>query len=123
MEVELSEPYEWSRRGELPPVPGVYVISKAGVGIIYIGMTNASEGLRSRVTLFHRAATTGRAKHSGGRTFHRFYGIETTDLTVQVHRAPRIAAPIIAAYIEFVERSLIWDFAQRHGHLPVCNAK
>ena len=107
----------------VPPDPGVYMISKAGV-TIYIGKTWGVDGLRGRLADFHRSAASGQKGHAGGVTFYGKFGvIDPAYIAVCVHvpvivrRDPEVLFP----YIQYVERRLIWEHVEKHGRLPACN--
>jgi hypothetical protein len=122
----LSEWLPWSRRDSVPDDPGVYLISKAETkNIIYIGKTWGGEGLRKRLRHFGRAACGGVKGHSGGLTYNRKFGKEVTDLLIAVHisKVVRTEPEILNAYILFAERSLIWQYVELNGRLPICNTE
>lgn len=125
-ELYLSEWLEWSRRSELPQVPGIYIIGRGALPqIVYIGRTWGGGGLRDRVRAFNRSATTGQKGHAGGVTFNRVIGAVTDDLFVRVH-APVAINPIekiLRPYIDYAERRFIWEYVAQHGDLPPCNSE
>lgn len=84
----------WDQRGEAPKSPGIYVISKATPeNLIYVGLTQQTDGLRGRLRQFHRSATTGMHNHAGGVTYHRLFGAEVSDLIFTIRRVEDIIAP------------------------------
>lgn len=125
MNILISAPSAWTQRTALPNEPGVYLITK-GDEIIYIGKTWGGEGLRGRISDFHRSATTGMKGHAGGVTFFGKFGpIDPATISVAVHVpvVVRRDAEILNPYIQYVERRLIWEHVERHGRLPVCNSE
>lgn len=115
----------WDRRGEAPPAAGVYAISKdRPENLIYVGLTRQTKGLRGRLRQFHRSATTGRHGHAGGVTYYQLFGPNTSGLLFATHLAevPSASPKIMAAYVHYAERTLIWQHIARHGELPVCNS-
>ena len=125
MEINLSEPFRWEDRAKLPQVAGVYVISKDSEGdVIYIGLTGGKGGLRNRIRAFNRATQDGVSAHAGGRTYHRIFGDDVTDLSVRVHDVEDFPydASLAGPYIAYVERRLIWEHVERTGALPRCNS-
>ena len=123
--VDLSVFLPWDRRGEYPDRPGLYAIARElPDNLIYVGLTMQSEGLRGRLRQFHRSATTGRLGHAGGVTYHKQFGPEVASLLVAVH-LPYAINPdpkVMAPYIKFGERLLIWKHVARHGAMPACNS-
>lgn len=84
----------WNQRGEAPKSPGIYVISKATPeNLIYVGLTQQTDGLRGRLRQFHRSATTGMHNHAGGVTYHRLFGAEVSDLIFTIRRVEDVIAP------------------------------
>jgi hypothetical protein len=86
--------------------------------IVYIGQTC---NLEKRLRKFGRAASTGKGKHSGGHTYNKEYGGIRDDLYVATFPVGSMDDRIRSAFIQYVERKLIWKYAQRWGALPVCN--
>lgn len=126
MQFHLSEWLPWNKRDQLPDVPGVYLIAKATPeNVIYIGKTWGGEGLRRRLRNFHRSACSGNKGHSGGVTYSEIFGSNTADLLIATHLSQVIRPDpaIFNAYILFVERTLIWEYVELHGRIPVCNAE
>ena len=129
----------WRNRGEihLANGPGVYVLAQFEEApptivdpidsqVIYIGET-CSQTLLSRWYQFKRSAFARSRGHSGGCNFSvRFMNDEKGDapewLFVSSY-APKIEEPRCSAYIRYLERKLMWDFVDKHGRLPICNAK
>ena len=122
--IHFTECLPWDRRDALPPEPGIYCIRKSG-DIVYYGKTWGEGGLRERIRDFNRSATTGRKGHAGGVTFHELFGNDVADLAVEVHvpRAVNRDPDVLYAYIQYVERRLIWEHVERHGLMPVCNSE
>ena len=119
MEITLTDPLEWSSRGELPGCPGVYVISKDSAGgVIYIGLTAARSGLRGRIRNFHRSATSGVKGHAGGMTFNKAFRGDVGGLSVRVHAVEQFDYDwaLVGAYVAYIERRLIWE---RESHRSV----
>ena len=117
-------PMAWDHRGEAPKLPGIYAISK-GIpeNLIYIGLTQQTDGLRGRLGQFHRSATSGANNHAGGVTYYRLFGPEVSDLIFAVHLAeiPTISPRDLSDYLRTAERSAIWQHIARHGRPPACN--
>lgn len=125
MEIKLTNRVEWENLADVPDVSGVYVISKDSVGdVIYIGLTDGRGGLRKRLRTFNRAAHDGISKHAGGRTYHRTFGPDVSDLSVRVHPVTNFEyeRELVKAWVAYVERRLIWEHIERVGALPVCNS-
>lgn len=78
-----------------------------------------------RLRTFHRSATTGNKGHAGGVTYHGMFGPDVDDLSIQVHVKDRgdWTADVHHAYIAYVERLLIWDYAAKQNCLPKCNSE
>ena len=125
MKIQLSEPIAWGDRASLPRTAGVYLIYRGEPEPIYIGETGGKGGLYNRLKEFHRCATTGEGKHSGGRAFHKLFHGTTKGLTLRYQEAPSelIDRKIIKAYVTYVERRLIWEHVERVGTLPKCNSE
>lgn len=125
-DLHLSEWTPWSERHKQPDCAGVYVIGKGDVyGVIYIGRTWGSGGLRERLRAFNRSAVTGQKGHAGGLTYSQRFGPDVEDLSVRVH-VPITINPdqkILRPYIEYAERRLIWEYVSQHGDLPACNSE
>ena len=134
-QIEFSTWFAWSQRNDLPGcrLPGVYalghfrrapkgVADPLGRRVEYIGQSCGQGGVIGRLKLFERAAQTGRANHSGGRTYHRTYGGISDGLCVAAFTVPEFASVEVRnAFIQHVERELIWKFSIAHGQLPTCN--
>jgi hypothetical protein len=123
MGIILSESIPWAQRASVTTDAGVYVITKAGDGV-YIGKSWGGDGLRGRLTAFHRSATTGERGHAGGVTFHNSFGAICADeISVAVHVPFTIRrdAEILYPYLLYVERRLIWEHVERYGRMPACN--
>lgn len=93
--------------------------------ILYIGRTWGPGGVKRRLRTFHRSATTGGDGHAGGVTFHNTYGPAVEHLSIQLHVREQGEQPtqVYRAYIAYVERLLIWEFAEQHNRLPKCNSE
>ncbi len=114
----------WDRRSEAPKSPGIYAISKGTPeNLIYVGLTQQTDGLRGRLRQFHRSATTGLHNHAGGVTYNRLFGSEVSDLIFTVHLAeiPTTSPRDLSDYLRTAERSAIWRHIARHGRPPACN--
>ena len=125
MEINLSDPIEWIDRGNLPPCPGVYVISKESPGgVIYIGLTASKGGLRARLRQFNRSAITGIKGHAGGLTYHRVFAGDVGDLSVRVHSVEQFDYDwmLVRAYVAYIERRLLIarDSAGTAYHYFIC---
>jgi hypothetical protein len=111
---------------EVPEAKGVYSIAKGAPGkVIYIGRTWGNDGLRGRLRAFLRSAKTGLKSHAGGVTHHEKFGPSIDDLHFAVHvsRVVRDEPEILHAYLQFVERRLIWEYVEQWGRLPDCNTE
>ena len=125
MKLHITPSIPWAERAALPNEPGVYIIAKAGE-VIYVGKTWGSDGLRGRISDFHRSATTGFKGHAGGVTFFGKFGpIDPEDISVSVHSPViiRRESDILYPYIQYVERRIIWEHVEQHGRLPACNSE
>ncbi len=128
----------WSERLGIPGIehPGVYLmahfdvkppttVDPTSVAIVYIGETCRS--LRVRWRTFHRAIAEGKPGHSGGLSYHAAFCQEhngSFNDRLYVAAVPiTLSEPHASAYIRHLERSLIWDFVQKHGRYPQCNSK
>jgi len=126
LDILLTQPIEWSQRNTLPALGGVYVLSAGNSGdILYIGCTWASGGVKTRLREFHRSATTGKKSHTGGISFYNKGGVAIDDLSIRVHVREQGDQPtqVYRAYIAYVERLLIWEYAEQHNRLPKCNSE
>lgn len=125
MNIHLTQWTPWAERASLSADAGVYVIAKAGE-VVYVGKSWGAGGLRGRLADFHRSATTGQKGHAGGVTFFEKYGaINADEISVAVHVpiAVRREPEILYPYVQYVERRLIWEHVERHGHMPACNSE
>ena len=133
--IEFSDWFAWQERDQIPEchLPGLYALAhfkKPPTGsadplnsdVVYIGQSCGQGGVKGRLNLFDRSATSGRKGHSGGRTYRDANGSVRPDLNVSVAVVPTYAsARVRNAFILFVERKLIWEFSIAHGHPPPCN--
>jgi len=117
--------------------PGLYLLRRFDVEprirlgpvdaeLLYIGIT-CDRTLEKRWYEFDRSAYKRKTGHSGGLTFNSLYcGNETAETHpwLYVSCLPIFfEEPKLSAYIQFVERWLIWEHVQRHGKMPECNCK
>ena len=135
----FAKPPKWCRwddRDDLSDLEqlGVYVIAvsanrptrrnPAAKDVVYIGEAHGDKSsLKQRMRYFDRAARGKKCSHSGGRSFHKNYGVRklgkawvmtfpTTNLFPDKKRA------VLA---KLLERELIWEYYRRYGCLPKCN--
>jgi hypothetical protein len=127
MNIHFAEWIAASALEEVPEAKGVYSIAKGGPSrVIYMGRTWGSDGLRGRLRAFLRSARTGLKSHAGGVTYHERFGPSVEDLHFAVHVSSVIMDDIPEiryAYLQYVERRLIWEHVERWGHLPECNTE
>jgi hypothetical protein len=127
LNIHLTDWVALAEHETLPDKAGVYTIADAEPGgVIYIGRTWGNDGLRGRLRAFMRSARSGQSGHAGGVTYHKKFGSNLGGLRASVHvplvikeRPPQI----LYAYLQHVERRLIWEFVERWGSLPVCNSE
>jgi hypothetical protein len=126
---------KWTERGALDDIdcPGVYLIAHfdrvpnqinlQSRRIVYIGETTGEAGLLSRLNRFNSASITGRARHSGGRSYHEFFGNEHRDeIYVSIYPVQNIQrSDVRTSYIKYIERKLIWEYCKRWHRNPECN--
>jgi len=87
--------------------------------IVYIGET--CRELDRRWRYFEQAARDGKARHSGGRTFHSICERPVSQLLVSAW-TPAVPDVILRnAYIRYVERKLILEWVKKHDERPLCN--
>ena len=124
-------PWEACKKNPKLQSPGIYLIRVSGdpaekaphltPDTIYIGET-CSQTVAARLSQFESSALRNVRAHSGGTTFANskiegeFYFS---------YFCPAITAePMLAAYIRYVERALIFGYTERFSNqLPKCNSK
>ena len=123
----------WGSRREIPDAsaPGVYLLGRFAIvprrvdplnaNIVYIGET-VGQSLIERWRQFDRSAFQEKDGHSGGWTYGDLISKKPHNLFVAAMPVV-LDEPERSAFIRFAERSLIWDFVQRHGAFPKCNRK
>lgn len=123
----------WDQRDTIDgsQLPGVYLLAKfkgpppavdaEDPAIVYVGET-CGQTLLKRWYDFNRSAFQEKPGHSGGWTYRELIGVSPRGLHVA---AVGVDMPEVKrdAYIRAVERTLIWQFVQRHGAMPKCNRK
>lgn len=94
--------------------------------LIYIGVS-CDRTLTKRWDEFNRSAYERKFGHSGGSTFNKlFCGNEVRQPHLWLHVASlpvKLEEPRRSAYIQLVERWLIWEHVRRYGKMPDCNRK
>jgi hypothetical protein len=127
----------WSERHSIENIhmPGVYMLAKfvnkippgnadpLCKEIIYIGETCSS--LKTRWYQFQRSAFYQKNGHSGGWSYSYKYQDQGNNLYVSALPIPMTAEneKFRALYIRYVERKLIWEYAQKYGEQPKLNKK
>ena len=135
----FSQWVPWSQRYSLTDCdhPGLYLLRRFDADpttmpgpmdaeLVYIGIT-CDQTLTKRWYQFNRSAYERKNGHSGGWTFNSLYcgnGTAETHPWLYVSCLPvHLEEPELSAYIQFVERWLIWEHVQRYGKMPACNTK
>jgi len=134
-EIKFSHWTRWAKRTSLKGIcsPGVYILAHFDVAsagraspqaeqIVYIGET-CNNSLRGRWRQFNRSAFEGKSGHSGGRTYRQVFGGQGDNLYVTAFPVEGLDEEIRSLFIRYVERKLIWEFAQKWGTAPKCNRK
>ena len=134
-EIIFSHWTQWADRTSLNGIyyPGVYLLAHfyaAPAGranpqakeIIYIGET-CNNSLTGRWRQFHRSAFEGKYGHSGGTTYRQVFSGQGDNLYVAAFPVKELDEEIRSFFIRYVERKLIWEFAQKWGAAPKCNRK
>lgn len=125
----------WRDRGQLlgGDRPGVYLlahfdarpptsVNPCDAEVIYIGET-CQQSLQERLRAFDRSARTGASGHSGGRTYHKSFGVPTNSLYVAVAAAPWDDSVLLPLEIRHLERRLMVEYARVWKRPPACNRK
>jgi hypothetical protein len=68
-------------------------------------------------------SVNGRPGHSGGFSFREHLSEHYSLLHVAPLPVPHLPAPMRSIFIATAERTLLWEWARRHGMLPICNRK
>jgi len=134
-EIKFSHWTRWAKRTSLKGIrsPGVYILAHFDVAsagraspqaeqIVYIGET-CNNSLRGRWQQFNRSAFEGKFGHSGGRTYRQVFGGQGDNLYITAFPVEGLDEEIRSLFIRYVERKLIWEFAQKWGTAPKCNRK
>jgi hypothetical protein len=130
---EFSPWIPWHDRAafEHRKLPGVYVIAyfesvpggpadPLSEQVVYIGET-CDRTLHVRWRQFHNSAFLKKRGHSGGMTHAKLRKIPPGGLFVAA--LPFAASANRSLHVRYVERKLIWEFAQKWGSGPCCNRK
>jgi hypothetical protein len=134
--VEFSNWFRWNERRKIENSDkhGVYLLGKFAAtvplgradpldaAVIYFGET-CSQSLRERWNQFDRSAFQGKSGHSGGKSYAKVYGDNGSDLYVAALPVTIENEDLRRAFIRFVERKVILDFAVKWKKLPECNRK
>jgi hypothetical protein len=125
----------WSERTSMEGIhnPGVYLLvhfDSAPSGkakplakkIIYIGET-CNNSLKGRWNQFNRSAFQGKDGHSGGITYRQVFGDKGSKLYIAALPVDKMDGMLRSLFIRYIERKLIWEFAQKWGTAPKCNKK
>ena len=136
--IKFSPWYRWEQRHDFLEMGrrGVYIIAHSKSAprlavpwlspkVIYIGETHGGMmNLRKRLGKFHRAAQKGKGNHAGGRSYHREkFDPEFPNIYFSVIPCALQDQKLSTAWIYYVERKLIWEYASKHRELPICNSK
>ena len=132
---QFSRWFRWKEREEYENIecPGVYLLAHFAAGtpvelnpqvreVVYIGQT-WKQGLRKRLRKFEKSAVTGRHAHAGGRNYHIDFGSMREELCVAMWGALDLNPKTGPAFIRYIERKLIWEYAREWGETPCCNRK
>lgn len=90
--------------------------------IVYVGET-CGQGLRKRLKQFAKSARDGRFAHAGGRNYFAIFKGIRKDLFVATFSPPDLPSKVEPAFIRYVERKLIWEYARKWEAMPLCNRK
>ena len=133
--ITFSSWIQWKDRNSVKDAsrPGVYLLANLETAppgsaealderVIYIGET-CSNSLIGRWKDFYRSATTGKFGHSGGLTYYRVFKGDASKLFVAAFPVDGLDGEMRSSFIRYVERKLIWEYAQEWGKLPICNRK
>lgn len=133
--VKFSPWTRWNDRGGLTGMKcaGVYalacfdgevpqVVDLLDERIVYIGET-CDNDLTGRLRQFNRSAFQGKDGHSGGWSFSSRCPNAGEKLYVSVYSVDSLKEPLRSAFIRYTERRLLWEYAKRSGHRPICNSK
>lgn len=113
--------------------PGVYLLAhfdSAPSGkakpleekIIYIGET--CNNLEDRWNQFDCSACQGKRGHSGGITYWKMFEKgKCCELYIAALPVDKMDGVLRSLFIRYIERKLIWEFAQKWGKAPECNKK
>jgi hypothetical protein len=135
----FSQWVPWSERYSLKDCdhPGLYLLRRFDIEttthpgpmdaeLLYIGVT-CDRTLKKRWYEFNRSAYERKNGHSGGWTFNSLYcgnQIVESHPWLYVSCLPvYLEEPKLSAYIQFIERWLIWEHVQRYAKMPACNIK
>ena len=134
------EPWvHWSDRNTVTDAnrPGLYILRRFDSApptnvdpleaeLLYVGIT-CDRTLKIRWRDFNRAAFKDKFGHSGGKTFRAKFCVDAASEVrpwLYVAGLPvRLSEPHSSAYIQFVERWILWEHVQRFGNYPICNSK
>lgn len=126
----------WAARTDLDKIdlPGVYILARFTTPprgnadphtkeVVYIGET--CQTLEKRWRQFHRAAFEEKNGHSGGKNYRRTFGGNGDNLFVAAFRVNKLDLndKLRPLFIRYVERKLIWEYAQKWCDAPECNKK
>ena len=126
----------WADRTAIDNIdaPGIYILAqfkKPPIGnadpqvqdIIYIGET-CDRTLEKRWDNFHHAAFQEKnGIHSGGETYRKKLNDTGDNLYVAAFPVNELSYQLRPLFIRYVERKLIWEYAQKWGVAPKCNKK
>ena len=133
--IKYSKWTPWADRHTIKEsnMPGVYLLARykrcpsgkantTSKRIVYIGET-CQNSLLGRWRAFNRSALLNIRGHSGGRTYRRLFGKDIKDLCVCAVTVQGLNRSLQPLYIRYLERKLIWEYAQKRGKEPICNSK
>ena len=142
-DVVFSKWTRWTARADLDRIdlPGVYILAHFATPppgnadpqareVIYIGETCART-LKVRWDNFHKAAFDGGNNHSGGKKYRKDFGDNGGDLFVAAFPVDKLNDELCdelnnklrPLFIRYVERKLIWEYAEKYLAAPKYNTK
>ena len=134
--IKLSPWKPWNQRDSIrnsDEYPGVYLLARFPDGpprkvnmlsedIVYVGET-VDQTLCARWYQFNRSAFQNKFGHSGGKTYRSIIGGSSRSLFVSAFPVTYDSEIFNKAFIRYVERLLLYNFARQHGDFPKCNRK
>ncbi len=143
-DIVFSKWTRWTARtnlGEIINLHGVYILARfttpppgnanpQAQEVIYIGETCA-QSLKKRWSDFDHAAFDTGSNHSGGKNYRNKIGGNGNDLFVAAFAVDKLNDELgdklnnelRPLFIRYVERKLIWEYAEKYLTPPTCNTK